>query len=380
MELPAFIRLMVLVLSFGLAFKASAQFYAPDTEYHDRVQRLFPVEAARVLAWDSGRVTNGIAEVEFKVSVTTNRITTWQISWLDAGKKLLKSAKVEYPQSLLNSGPEYYRQVMRQLLTSGWPDLPPLKPGQVEDYFWRGASEAAVNREASLDRVLHLSQSVPAQKDSAWVPELAGLLVHSALPALSGHLTLDVTLEARSAVWLALAEKASSKEFPQLWSPVLFLAGRQKTALDLWSASSSLPKKLDKDGVAFWDLLLQPPQTTPIFTFAIDSTNSAFAVALMDYDASINGSGRLMAEVIERQYGNGPAIHEFHSYSRTLLPGGGGHHGPIFKTPWSALQRKAWFNLLSQNIWITNQGVNFAEQLGRANASLSQIKCHGHQQ
>jgi len=36
---------------FLLTISSFAQFYAPETEFHDRVQRFFPVEAARVLAW-----------------------------------------------------------------------------------------------------------------------------------------------------------------------------------------------------------------------------------------------------------------------------------------------------------------------------------------
>jgi hypothetical protein len=42
----------LLVFFFGLSvLSASAQFYAPDTRFHDLSQRCFPVEAARVLAW-----------------------------------------------------------------------------------------------------------------------------------------------------------------------------------------------------------------------------------------------------------------------------------------------------------------------------------------
>ena len=35
---------------FSLVARLAAQWYAPATEYHDPVQRVFPVELARVLA------------------------------------------------------------------------------------------------------------------------------------------------------------------------------------------------------------------------------------------------------------------------------------------------------------------------------------------
>ena len=41
-----------ILLLWMLLSKASwGQFYAPETELHDRSQRLFPVEAVRVLTW-----------------------------------------------------------------------------------------------------------------------------------------------------------------------------------------------------------------------------------------------------------------------------------------------------------------------------------------
>ena len=42
---------LILVFIFGFLTAARAQFYAPDTEFHDKAQRLFVVEATRILAW-----------------------------------------------------------------------------------------------------------------------------------------------------------------------------------------------------------------------------------------------------------------------------------------------------------------------------------------
>src|SRR4051812_19525310 len=82
----------------------AGQSYAPDTAFHDPVQRLFVVEAARVLAWRANRQQNSIAEVSYQVNTTSNRDTSWQITWRDAKGKEMKSAKVEYPEGALKRG------------------------------------------------------------------------------------------------------------------------------------------------------------------------------------------------------------------------------------------------------------------------------------
>ena len=55
------LRLLLLVCVSGLPLRA--QFYAPPTEFHDLSQRTFPVEAARVLAWQRGPDVAQIAEI-----------------------------------------------------------------------------------------------------------------------------------------------------------------------------------------------------------------------------------------------------------------------------------------------------------------------------
>ena len=57
---------------------AYAQVYAPATEYHDPVQRVFVVEAARVVAWwnERGRATN-LTEVAYDVTTKADQSTVW---------------------------------------------------------------------------------------------------------------------------------------------------------------------------------------------------------------------------------------------------------------------------------------------------------------
>ena len=91
MRLPNGLRLGVIGLMFFLGVSALAQFYAPETEYHDPVQRLFPVEAARVLAWRANQQTNRFADVTYTVSTATNGTTSWSLAWLGTDGKSVRT-------------------------------------------------------------------------------------------------------------------------------------------------------------------------------------------------------------------------------------------------------------------------------------------------
>ena len=98
------------VLGFLVAFdaaSASAQVYAPESEFHDKAQRLFPVEAARVLAWRENLNGQSICEVAYKVSVDTKHMTTWKVNWLDKDGKPTRQINVSYPEALLSEGPRF---------------------------------------------------------------------------------------------------------------------------------------------------------------------------------------------------------------------------------------------------------------------------------
>src|SRR5688572_24766764 len=96
-----------LVLASFFAATVSAQFYAPETERHDPVQRFFVVELARVRAWYENGKFPGIAEVKFAVTTQTNGATSWDLQWVDREGKAVSSAVVEYPSDLLEKGPEF---------------------------------------------------------------------------------------------------------------------------------------------------------------------------------------------------------------------------------------------------------------------------------
>ncbi len=99
---------------FSSTFEARAQFYAPETEYHDKVQRLFVVELARVLAWRENLHDGKIQEITYSVTVNTNGVTTWKLKWLGLDGKPVRTVEVHYPNQLLLEGPQFYREVFKQ--------------------------------------------------------------------------------------------------------------------------------------------------------------------------------------------------------------------------------------------------------------------------
>src|SRR5436190_23617357 len=103
-----------LCILFG-ATALHAQFYAPDTEFHDRCQRMFPVEAARVLAWQQNAAGAKIVEVKYTLRTIDTRESVWKIQWLEATGKAVREKEVRYPESLLAEGPKFFREVFRQL-------------------------------------------------------------------------------------------------------------------------------------------------------------------------------------------------------------------------------------------------------------------------
>jgi hypothetical protein len=362
MRLPKALLLEVFGLVFLLAVPARAQFYAPDTEYHDAVQRVYPVEAARILAWQANQKANRIAEVSYTVSTTTKGTTSWQLSWLDAKGKPIKTAKVQYASSLLKQGPGFYREVMRQLLSSGWDGIQPMKPEEATAAFWKGADQAGLSREQSLDRAFALVSS--NQKDGAWTPQLAGLLVHAALPHFGGHISLDDQLVARGAAWLALTERACSNELTRLWGPVLFLAGRDRAASETWNKGGNANSPPPRDGpIAAWNLWLKHPKTKEAFLFAVDSTNKPIAMAMLAWDVQVNGSGNLLAEMVMPWMGSGNALAGLHNYAPLFAVGTGISGGHIMNGAWPVWQRNAWVNLLLRHHDGSVEGLDFTSVL-----------------
>lgn len=372
-----------------LSLSVQAQFYAPETEFHDSVQRVFPVEAARILAWRANRLEGkGIAEVSYTVRTTTNVVTpwqlscrprhitnvvtSWQLSWLDAGGKPLKTANVEYASSLLEQGPDFYREVMRQLSSAGWTKTSPLKANLAEEAFWHGAGQAGLSRETSLEHAFAMLPSASPLTHETWEPQMAGLLVHAALPEFGAKVSLDGQLIARGAAWLALAEKSCSEKLRRPWASVLFLAGREAEAIQVWNqaGTNGLPRN---DLIGAWDLWLKNPTTRQVYLYAVDSEHPAMAMSMLAYDVRVNGSGTLLGEVIEPLAGSESALPALHNYSPLIAlhtSVGGGH---ILNGAWPVYQRAAWMDLLAKYPAAPGEEPDFMPALQETTNALARL-------
>ena len=212
---------ILLVVLFASALRTKAQFYAPDTEYHDPVQRVYVVEAARVLAWWNDRDGTNVSEITYHVASGTNQTTVWDIRWLGQGGKELKSATISYGAEALKNGPNFYRSVFQKLWAGGWKSAPELTSSDLATGFWRGAAQMGVSREESLEAAFAIEKNLNKRPEKEWIPQLAGLLAHAALPGLGTKVSLDDFVLARSAAWLALAEVGARTNRDDLWTPVI---------------------------------------------------------------------------------------------------------------------------------------------------------------
>lgn len=345
--------------------RALPQFYAPDTEFHDAVQRLFVVEAARVLAWRANAGGERIAEVTYQVKTrsetatgaattataggppTTNRVTIWELKWLDADGNPTRAVTVRYPESLLKQGPAFYRESFRQLWSAGWKRVEACDAAKLEERFWRGAEAAAPSREESLVVASKLLRSARERGDESWVPELAGLLVHTALPGVAGNLTLDRLLLARGAAWLALAEQGCANPPSRLWSPVLFLAERERAATTAWT-NSAAASAFTNAVVRGWELWLRRPTTREVYFFAAETDASPMALAMIAYDVLAYQTGELLEQTLPLLAGSDTRLSAWHNYGPLLALWSSIDGGHILDGALPVHQRRAWRDALKQ--------------------------------
>lgn len=317
---------------------ARAQFYAPSTEFHDRAQRRFVVELARVMAWRENQATREpkIVEVTDEISLSADRRTTWKIHWLDAKGKSVRDAEVTYPESALTGGAAWYRDVARQLAPKTPPKAPLAEDAVIADY-WAGAGAAQPSRAASIAVALAFAP----EKDAA---KLAGLLAHAALPSLGGGLSLDSTLLARAAAWLCLAEgavKAPTAKLDSLWVPILFLSSREDAARAIWRTAAPDAAPV----VRGWDFLLTRPSSVSLFAFAADPANRRWAMPMLAYQSARFGISSAIYGAVRQTHANMPALSALHDYGPFLaMTDIGG--GRLMDGAWPALSRAAWITCL----------------------------------
>jgi thiol-disulfide isomerase/thioredoxin len=272
----------------SIVLSARGQFYAPDTEYHDPSQRTFPVEAARVLAWY--RAANGqpaMAEVTYEVSISPERNTTWKIRWLDAAKKPLREKEVRYAENQLVAGPDFYRNVFKQLEGEDW-KVAPVSPDNAAATFWQGAELSGATRLDGIKAASTLLHEKPKMARAADAARIAGILSHATLPRINRQVSIDTVLLSRAAAWLCIAESKSREKFDASWVSILFLSGREKAAADLSAKALWRPAEKQSAAERFWRMLASRPSAKDMFIFAGRAENKAFAMPMMSYPASLN--------------------------------------------------------------------------------------------
>jgi thiol-disulfide isomerase/thioredoxin len=324
-------RPLLLAVAALVVATVHGQSYAPETEYHDLSQRMFPVEAARVLAWL--RAANGqpaIAEVTYEVSTTPTHETVWKIRWLDAAKKPVREKEVRYPESLLLSGAEFYRDVFAQLEGDDWA-IAAASPDNAATTFWQGAELSGATRADGLKAAERLLNEKPKMDRPADAARIAGILSHAALPRFNQVLPVDSLLLARAAAWLRIAERKSREKYDLSWAPILFLSGREKL---LVSAPWRPPGK-QRAAERFWQTIASGRSSKDVLSFVAKPDNKAFAMPLLSYCASVDPlfakSASEVADVIFD-----PATLDHLKEYRTKMPSAEPTAGPLLPTAWGS--------------------------------------------
>ncbi|AWI09845.1 hypothetical protein CKA38_11825 [Ereboglobus luteus] len=214
-----------------------AQSYAPETFFHDPVQRVFPVELARVLAWRENIAANAdITEIKYSVNCASGGSAEWTFRWLDARGETWREAQIRYEAPLLRSGAQFYREVTRQFLQARWAPFESAQTGEIENAFWEGQDCLGMSRLATVRAAKAEESALHRTGDAAAAARQGGHLLVCALPGMTRMITLDSTLAARGAAWFALAQSAVGSEAgaERPWASVLWLARRQNQAREVW--------------------------------------------------------------------------------------------------------------------------------------------------
>ena len=291
---------LLLAAGWFMVLPARSQFYTPETDFHDPSQRRFPVEAARVLAWNRNLDGAGIADVDFRLETTAEHETVWSIEWRDSAHRVLRKATVRYREEALLTGPAWYRGVWRQLTGADW-SAPARPGGDLAGAFWRGVEGAGIARMEGFTSAFQQLSTVPrpAATDAAM---LAGSLTQAALPTVDMVLSLDSVVLARAAAWLCAAEQWAGADRVAEWAPILALAGREALAREAWLG---IDKTLRESSAAtrFWDVFIRLPLAPEALPFIARPENRLYAAPLFSAYSDIELEfGNLFAEIAPKLY------------------------------------------------------------------------------
>ncbi|MDR2675234.1 MAG: hypothetical protein LBC18_10345 [Opitutaceae bacterium] len=413
---------------------ARAQSYAPEVNYHDPVQRVFAVELARVLAWRENLAGAGIAEVRYEVRCDENGSCVWMLRWLDAQGAPWREIPLFYAAPALTDGAGFYRKTAAQLLAHHWtgfaagngaanaaaagaaaaagdaagaagPAGAPEPAAQTLDTaFWDGLGQMGISRMTTVRAMIAEESAVNDLQDTAAAARMAGRLLACAVPGQASMLTLDSTLAARGAAWLALVEHAASAARTaaaadgapadagalaasrRRWAVVLWLARRQAQAMDEWreagapgagapgvsapgatgatSATDATSATAATTAVAtataatdaataaaqardWWHFVLTPRAPREFYLEAARHDAPAWAAALLAAGAVAEGSARNMIACL-------PLVSHFelqseHDYAPLVAGMASRPHEPIIAR-WMQAARRDWLRTLGDRV------------------------------
>jgi len=197
MKLPAlFVALIVFALFTQTAF---SQRYLPHVVMHDMAQRLYPVEAARVMAWMVNQKAAKTTEVRGKMASKQDGGGEWTLTWHSAGGEEMARSVVSYDAASLDGGAAHFRQGWKQM-AAGFAfkvSTKPEKADAVSKAFWDGFSSADLSRMTAVMSLEKWSGRTQAPENAAQAAEMAGRLARVARPVLAGACTLDHVCLAR---------------------------------------------------------------------------------------------------------------------------------------------------------------------------------------
>jgi len=354
---PSFARRAVFL---GLFLNvAHAQWYAPEVNYHDPVQRVFPVELARVLAWRENLAGAKIKEVTYTARSTPEGRTEWALRWLGDDNQPWREATVSYAEDLLLTGPGFYREIGRQLGAQTWAGakFTPPAPAELNGAFWTGLGEMGASRMATLRDAITASSSLSATAFGRTPSRLAGQLLAAAVPGVGGMHTLDSTLAARGAAWLLLSETVEANALPESdrrWAVVLWLARRESAATDLWTHASGVPPETPagKKAQVWWDVVLRPVSARALVVRAADFDDPVWSMPLLVYAARLKSRPALAVACAEILVDRDEArLLPQHDYAAWISTKGTVETGHVTNGGWVAAARRDWlatFRLLTE--------------------------------
>ncbi|MDW8343519.1 MAG: glycogen-binding domain-containing protein [Verrucomicrobiae bacterium] len=322
--------------------------YLPNVWYHDRAQRTFVVELARVLAWRHNcNAKQPIAEITYEATTQPTGLTEWRVQWRDASGRALRERVVSYSESALRGGAQFYRDVFATMAGDDWRIAPSATTNDVEAAFWRGADAAGRTRISALRAA---KQHLPRQAElpeSVWAGELAGLLSHAAIHSVAGGYTLDGLLLSRAAAWLCVAEAAAGVPLDPAWIPVVFLAGRvpdaERMAAKMETSTQSAGTR------AWWRLMVTRPTMRQACEFALQPEHRKRALPFLAYLAQLDGDvvslSRFAARLVCEREEDFVEMYDYAPLFWRRADVGAAHlsHGY-----WPAFGRQDWVRLLTE--------------------------------